>query len=118
MCRILHEYGESDEDIAKKYSRTVDYIKRIIQNDCSIVDDLAMDYNFVDEKTRQKYPPKVRLPFGQSSFVFSAKPGEDSPIETQMPMVQRKPRELANQNLTVALSSIGVPRSIFTSINR
>jgi hypothetical protein len=61
MCRILFDYGVSEAEIANKYHRSADYIRRIIHNNSSVLDDPDNDYEFVDEETKGKYPPKVSL---------------------------------------------------------
>lgn len=70
MCRILSDYGVNEAEIAEKYNRTVEYIKRIIQNDTSVPDDLDKDYDFVDEEIKAKYPPLVSLVYIHYSLII------------------------------------------------
>lgn len=58
-CRIMYDNGVSEEKIAKKYNRSINYIKRIITNDMNTPDNLDDDYYLVDQETRIKYPQTV-----------------------------------------------------------
>lgn len=55
----MYDNGVNEEEIAKKYQRTIDYIKRIITNNINPQDHLDKDYELVDEETRIKYPQSV-----------------------------------------------------------
>lgn len=62
QCRILyHRTPLTIPELANRYNRSQEYVKKIIANDAgkNRPDDLDEDYDYVDDETKAKYPPTV-----------------------------------------------------------
>lgn len=62
QCRILyHRTPLTIPELADRYNRSQEYVKKIIANDAgkNRPDDLDEDYDYVDDDTKAKYPPTV-----------------------------------------------------------
>lgn len=62
QCRILyHRTPLTIPELASRYNRSQEYVKKIIANDAgkNRADDLDEDYDYVDDETKAKYPPTV-----------------------------------------------------------
>jgi hypothetical protein len=55
----MYDYYVPDEDIASKFNRSVDYVRRVSDNEASRPDSVEKDYDYVDEETKELYPQMV-----------------------------------------------------------
>lgn len=59
LCRILFDYSATVQVLATQFHKTSDYITRVVENSCVVIDNLDEDYKHVDAQIMIKYPPRV-----------------------------------------------------------
>lgn len=70
LCRIMRSHGATFQDIADEVNRSLGVVASAIKNSYLLPDDTETDYDYVDEETKRKYPPKVNT---ISKFLTSCK---------------------------------------------
>jgi len=81
LCRIMRSHGETFQDIADVVNRSLGVVAGAIKNSYLTPDDTGLDYNFVDEETKRKYPPKSPRVLGKRSQDETS--GDEPPAKQQ-----------------------------------